>query len=457
MTASASVISEDRVREFKARFRGDLLSPGTDVYESARKVWNGMIDRRPAWIARCRGVEDVQNAIRFARDNDLPLAIRGGGHNAAGLGVCDGGLVIDLGGMRDVIVDPVKRTARAGGGATWAEFDAATTAHGLATTGGAISTTGIAGLTLGGGLGWLMRGYGLACDNLIGAEVVTADGNVLRASARENPDLFWALRGGGGNFGVVTTLDYQLHPVTSILGGILFYPLAKARDVFRFYREVTRTTPDNLTVFAPMLHSPEGEKVCGLAMCYNGPADEAEHALQLIRAFDTPIAGNVGPMPYTALQSMLDAGFPSGLNVHWRSEFLTSIPDALIEAAVSAYEEVPSPLSALLIEQFGGAVSGVPRDATAFDQRDSDYNFVIISRWADPVEAEQNVAWARATSKAAKPFTNGRVYLNYIGEGEASDRVRAAFAPDKLARLASIKKKYDPTNLFRINQNIAPG
>lgn len=457
MPGSASVVSEDRVREFKARFRGDVLNPGTDAYESARRVWNGMIDRRPALIARCRGVEDVQNAIRFARDNDLPLAIRGGGHNAAGLGVCDDGLVIDLGGMRDVVVDPATRTARAGGGATWGEFDAATTAHGLATTGGAVSTTGIAGLTLGGGLGWLMRGYGLTCDNLIGAEVVTADGNVVRASARENADLFWALRGGGGNFGVVTTFEYQLHPVTSILGGILFYPLAKARDVFRFYREITRTTPDNLTVFAPMLHSPEGVKVCGLAMCYNGPADEGERAIQLIRDFGSPIAGNVGPMSYTALQSMLDAGFPSGLHVHWRSEFLTSIPDALIDAAVSAYEQVPSPLSALLIEQFGGAVSRIPRDATAFDQRDSDYNFVIISRWADPADAEQNVAWARATSKAAKPFTTGRVYLNYIGEGEAPDRVRAAFAPDKLARLASIKKKYDPTNLFRINQNIAPG
>ena len=457
MTASASIVSEDRVREFKARFRGDVLRPGTDAYESARKVWNGMIDRRPALIARCRGVEDVQNAIRFARDNDLPLAIRGGGHNAAGLGVCDDGVVIDLGGMRDVVVDPVKRTARAGGGATWAEFDAATSAHGLATTGGAVSTTGIAGLTLGGGLGWLMRGYGLTCDNLIGAEVVTADGNVLRASERENADLFWALRGGGGNFGVVTTFEYQLHPVTSILGGILFYPLAKARDVFRFYREVTRTTPDELTIFAPMLHSPEGMKVCGLAMCYNGPAEEGERAIQLIRDFQTPIAGNVGPMSYPALQSMLDAGFPSGLHVHWRSEFLTSIPDALIEAAVSAYEQVPSPLSALLIEQFGGAVSRVPRDATAFDQRDSDYNFVIISRWADPAEAEQNVAWARETSKAAKPFTTGRVYLNYIGEGEAPDRVRAAFAPDKLTRLAWIKHKYDPTNLFRINQNIAPG
>jgi FAD/FMN-containing dehydrogenase len=457
MTAFAPVVSEDRVREFNARFRGDILRPGTDAYEAARKVWNGMIDRRPAWIARCRGVEDVQNAIRFARENELPLAIRGGGHNAAGLAVCDGGFVIDLGGMRDVVVDPAKRIARAGGGATWGEFDAATTAHGLATTGGAVSTTGIAGLTLGGGLGWLMRGYGLTCDNLIGAEVVTADGNVVRASASENPDLFWALRGGGGNFGVVTTFEYQLHPVSSILGGILFYPLAKARELFRFYREVTRTAPDNLTVFAPMLHSPEGVKVCGLAMCYNGPAEEGERAIQAIRQFDTPVAGNVGPIPYTALQSMLDGGFPSGLHVHWRSEFLTSIPDAFIEAAVGAYEQVPSPLSALLIEQFGGAVSRVARDATAFDQRDSDYNFVIVSRWADPAEAEKNVAWARATSNAAKPFTTGRVYVNYIGEGEAPDRVRAAFGPDKFARLASIKKKYDPTNLFRINQNIPPG
>jgi FAD/FMN-containing dehydrogenase len=454
---STSTLSNDRLRELGARFRGDLIDPSSTEYDSARKVWNGMIDRRPALIARCKSVSDVQTAIRFGRDNDLPIAIRGGGHNAAGLAVADGGVVIDLRAMRDVVVDPETRTARVGGGATWGDFDAAAAKHGLATTGGAVSTTGVAGLTLGGGLGWLMRSYGMTCDNLIGAEVVTADGQIVRASANENADLLWGLRGGGGNFGVVTSFEFQLHEVATILGGILFYPLTRARDVLRFYRELTKTTPDALTVFCAMMCTPDGVPVVALALCYNGPVEDGERAIRAIRAFDTPIAGDVGPMPYTALQSMLDAGFPSGLQVHWRSEFVTAIPDALVEAAVSAFERVPSPLSAILIEQFGGAVARVAREATAFDNRDADYNFVIVSRWADPADAAKNVAWARATSDAVKPFTNGRVYVNYIGAGESPDRVRAAFSPEKFARLASIKRKYDPTNVFRMNQNIPPG
>jgi FAD/FMN-containing dehydrogenase len=449
-------VVQDPLSEFSVRFRGDLLRPGADAYESARKVWNGMIDRRPAAIARCKTVSDVQDALRFARENSVPVAVRGGGHNAAGLGVCDAGLVIDLSAMRDVVVDPVKRTARAGGGATWADFDRATAAHGLATTGGAVSTTGIAGLTLGGGLGWLMRSYGLACDNVIGAEVVTADGNVLRASPTENADLFWGLRGGGGNFGVVTTFEFELHAVSTVFGGMLLYPLARARDVLRVYRDVTRSAPDALTVFAAMMHSPDGLPVIALVICYNGSPEAGERAIKGFREFEKPIVDALGPMPYTALQTMLDAGFPSGLQVHWRSEFVTSIPDDLIEAAVSAFEEVPSPLSAILIEQLGGAVSRVPRAGTAFDQRDSDYNLVIISRWANPAEADANVTWARKTSNAATPFTTGRVYVNYIGAGEAPDRVRAAFGADKFARLSTIKRKYDPKNIFHSNQNIPP-
>jgi FAD/FMN-containing dehydrogenase len=449
-------VVQDPLSEFSVRFRGDLLRPGADAYESARKVWNGMIDRRPIAIARCKTVSDVQDALRFARENNVPVAVRGGGHNAAGLGVCDAGLVIDLSAMRDVIVDPVKRTARAGGGATWADFDRATAAHGLATTGGAVSTTGIGGLTLGGGLGWLMRSYGLACDNMIGAEVVTADGNVLRASPTENADLFWGLRGGGGNFGVVTTFEFELHAVSTVFGGMLLYPLARARDVLRVYRDVTRSAPDALTVFAAMMHSPDGLPVIALVICYNGSPEAGERAIKGFREFEKPIVDALGPMPYTALQTMLDAGFPSGLQVHWRSEFVTSIPDDLIEAAVSAFEEVPSPLSAILIEQLGGAVSRVPRAGTAFDQRDSDYNLVIISRWANPAEADANVTWARKTSNAATPFTTGRVYVNYIGAGEAPDRVRAAFGADKFARLSTIKRKYDPKNIFHSNQNIPP-
>jgi FAD/FMN-containing dehydrogenase len=456
MSTNAATLSDDRLRDFGTRFHGKLVRPDSPDYDSARKVWNGMIDRRPAVIARCRTVADVQDAIRFGRENSLPIAIRGGGHNAAGLGVVDGGIVIDLSGMREVVVDAANRTARAGGGTTWADFDAATSAHGLATTGGAISSTGIAGLTLGGGLGWLMRSCGLTCDNLIGADVVTADGTLLRASATENADLFWGLRGGGGNFGVVTSFEYKLHPVSTVFGGMLVYPLARARDVLRLYRDVTRSAPDELTVFAGLMYSPDGIPIVALVVCYNGPAADGEKAIAAFRAFG-PIAGEVGPMPYTALQTMLDAGFPHGLQVHWRSEFVASIPDDLVEAAVSAFEKVPSPLSALMFEQFGGAVSRVPRDATAFDQRDSNYNFVIISRWTDPSQAKANVEWARGTSEAAKPFTNGRVYVNYIGAGEAPDRVRAAFGADKYERLVAIKRKYDPMNVFRINQNIVPG
>jgi FAD/FMN-containing dehydrogenase len=456
MSTSVRALSDDRLREFGTRFHGELVRPDSANYDSARKVWNGMIDRRPACIARCRTTADVQAAIKFARENSLPIAIRGGGHNAAGLAMVDDGFVIDLSNMRDVVVDPANRTARAGGGTTWGEFDRATAAHGLATTGGAISSTGIAGLTLGGGLGWLMRSCGLTCDNLIGAEVVTADGKVLRASETENSDLFWGLRGGGGNFGVVTSFEYKLHPVSTVFGGMLLYPAARARDVLRVYRSVTNSAPDELTVFAAMMHSPDGIPVIAMVICYNGPAADGEKAIAAFKELG-PIAGEVGPMPYTALQSMLDAGFPHGLQVHWRSEFVTSIPDNFIEAAVSAFEKVPSPLSALMLEQFGGAVSRVPRDATAFDQRDSNYNFVIVSRWADPAQAQPNVEWARATSDAAKPFTNGRVYVNYIGAGEAPDRVRAAFGADKYERLVALKRKYDPTNVFRINQNIVPG
>ena len=456
MSASPSV-SSIPFSDLAAEFDGDLILPGSPEYDTTRAVWNGMIDRRPACIAICKSVADVRHAVLFARANDITLGVRGGGHNAAGLSSVDDGLVIDLRGMRDVVVDPTRKTARAGGGATWADFDKATAAHGLATTGGVISSTGIAGLSLGGGLGWLMRSHGLACDNILSAEVVTADGQIVRASADENPDLFWALRGGGGNFGVVTTFEFQLHEVSTVLGGMLIYPIFRARDVLRLYRDVTRIAPDALTVFAAMMHTPDGVPVIALAMCYNGPVDDGERAIAAIRAFGSPIAGEVGPIPYTALQTMLDAGFPSGLQVHWRSEFAAALPDELIDTLVTAFKGVKSPLSALLIEQFGGAVRRVAADATAYDQRDADYNLVLVSRWATPAEAEPNVQWARQTSDAVKSFGNGRVYVNYIGAGENPDRVRASFSPAKFTHLAAVKRRWDPTNLFRMNQNIRPG
>ena len=455
--SATPTLSSNPFHDLAAHFDGRLIRPDSAEYDAARAVWNAMIDRRPACIAVCRSVADVQRAIQFARAHNLTIAVRGGGHNAAGLSSCDGGLVIDLREMRDVAVDPARKIARAAGGATWGDFDNATAVHGLAATGGAISSTGIAGLTLGGGLGWLMRSCGLACDNMVAADVVTADGRVVRASASENPDLFWALRGGGGNFGVVTSFEFQLHEVSTVLGGMLIYSLDRAPDVLRLYREVTRTAPDQLTVFAAMMHTPDGVPVVALAMCFNGPAAEGEKAIAAIRAFGAPMAGEVGPMPYTALQTMLDAGFPSGLQVHWRSEFAAALPDALIDALVRSFKNVKSPLSALLIEQFGGAVRRVADSATAFDQRDAAYNLVIVSRWTSPDDATPNVQWARATSDAAKPFGTGRVYVNYIGAGEGPERVRASFSPVKFTRLAAIKRKYDPDNVFRMNQNIPPG
>ena len=455
--SATPTLSSNPFHDLAKHFDGRLIRPDSDEYDTARTVWNAMIDRRPACIAVCKSVRDVQRAIQFGRAHNLTIAIRGGGHNAAGLSSCEGGLVIDLRELRDVAVDPARKIARAGGGATWGDFDKATAVYGLAATGGAISSTGIAGLTLGGGLGWLMRSCGLACDNMVAAEVVTADGLVVRASATEHPDLFWALRGGGGNFGVVTSFEFQLHEVSTVLGGMLIYPLDRAPDVLRLYREVTRMAPDALTVFAAMMHTPDGVPVVALAMCYNGPAAEGEKAVAAIRAFGAPMAGEVGPIPYTALQTMLDAGFPGGLQVHWRSEFAASLPDALIDALVRSFKNVKSPLSAVLIEQFGGAVRRVADGATAFDQRDAAYNLVIVSRWISPDDATPNVQWARATSDSAKPFGTGRVYVNYIGAGEGPERVRASFSPEKFTRLAAIKRKYDPENVFRINQNIPPG
>jgi FAD/FMN-containing dehydrogenase len=454
--SASPVLSSSSFSDLAADFDGELILPGAPDYDAMRAVWNGMIDRRPACIAMCKNVADVRRAVLFARANNITLGVRGGGHNAAGLSSVDDGLVIDLRGMRGVVVDPARKIARAGGGATWADFDKATAAHGLATTGGLISSTGIAGLTLGGGLGWLMRSHGLACDNIVGAEVVTADGHVVRASADENPDLFWALRGGGGNFGVVTTFEFRLHEVSTVLGGMLIYPISRARDVLRLYRDVTRTAPDALTVFAAMMHTPDGVPVIALPMCYNGPVSDGERAIAAIRAFGSPIAGEVGPIPYTALQTMLDAGFPSGLQVHWRSEFAPALPDELIDTLVTAFKGVKSPLSALLIEQFGGAVRRVAAEATAYDQRDADYNLVIVARWTAPADEAPNVQWARLTSDAVKSFGNGRVYVNYIGAGESPDRVRASFGPAKFTRLAAVKRRWDPTNLFRMNQNIKP-
>ena len=434
---------------------GDLLLPDSPLYEDARHVWNGMIDRHPAAIARAKTVDDVVAAVRFAREHGLEIAVRGGGHNAAGLAVVDDGLVIDLTEMDQVQVDPERRIARAGGGATWGDFDAATQAHGLATTGGAISMTGIAGLTLGGGLGYLMRSRGLSCDNLIAAQVVLADGSVVRTSETERPELLWGLRGGGGNFGVVTEFEYRLSSLDGMYAGLLLYPRERAVEALQLYRAQTESAPDELTTFFVLLNTPDGVPIVAYVPVYAGDAAAGEAAVAGYRAFGEPIADMVGPMPYVALQRMLDEGFQPGPHVYWRSHFLTGIPDEAIEIMVAGANAAPSPISSVLVEHVGGAVARVGIDETAFDHRDAEYNFAVIAMWTDPADADANITWARELWNAMQPYARG-VYVNYLGVGDDPGRVRAAYSSEKYARLAALKREVDPDNIFRRNQNIPP-
>ena len=455
---SGTELAEETVAAFKATLRGALLRPGDNGYDAARTLWNAMINKRPALIARCAGVADVINAVNFARTHDLLVAVRGGGHNVAGNAVCDGGLMIDLSPMKSVHVDPVRRTARAEPGVIWREFDHETQAFGLATTGGVIPTTGIAGLTLGGGIGWLMGQHGLSCDNLLSVDIVTADGRLLQASAAENPDLFWGVRGGGGNFGIVTSFEYQLHTVGQVLGGMVIHPVERARDVLKFYREFTRTAPDALTSMAAFLTSPDGAPVVALVVCYNGPLAEGEKILQPLRAFGPPVADHIGPMAYTALQSMLEAGFPPGLQNYWKSNFLKDLSDDTVAVMIDYFAQKPAPTSALVIEHIGGAVSRVGEDATAFTHRHAPYNLLIVGIWPNQADNDSNIRWVRQTWDAMQPFSSGAVYVNYLGQvaDEGAERIKEAYGVAKYERLLALKKQYDPTNLFRLNQNINP-
>ena len=454
----APALDAPEIGELRADFRGSLLLPGDPGYEERRRVWNGVIDRHPGVIARCAGVVDVIRTVNFSREHGLRLAVRGGGHNIAGSAVCDGGVVVDLSGMRSVRVDPARRTVRAEGGATWGELDRETHLFGLATTGGVVSTTGIGGLTLGGGIGWLARSYGLASDNLVSVDVVTADGERRTASATENPDLFWGLRGGGGNFGVATSLEYRLHPVRQVIGGLLIHPYAAARDLLRFYLTFTASAPPALTCFAVLGSGPDGQPVAIVAACYHGPADEGERLLRPLRTFGSPLVDGIGPMPYPALQSMLDQSYPPGLFHYWKSSFLTALDDDAIDTMVAQAAERPTPMSHLVIEQLGGEVSRLDADATAFAHRDRPYNLLILGTSADRADLDACNGWARQCWDAMQPSVAEGVYVNYIGtEGdEGSNRVREAYGAAKYERLARIQARYDPTNLFRVNQNIRP-
>jgi FAD/FMN-containing dehydrogenase len=448
-------LDQASIAELSARFSGVLLGPDASGYDDVRRVHNGMIDRRPALIARCLGSADIADAINFARTYGLDLAVRGGGHNVAGRAVCDDGLMLDLSLMKGIHVDPVRRAARAQGGVTWREFNRETQAHGLATTGGVISTTGIAGLTLGGGLGWLMAKHGLAMDNLLSAEVVTASGDILRASKDENADLFWGLQGGGGNFGVVSRFEYRLHPVGPVTSGLIAYPVGEARDVLRFFREVTSTLPDDLTVFAGLLHTPDGVQIGVLIACHCGALDEAEAALQPIKKFGSPLMNTIAPTTYEATNMMLDGGFPRGALNYWKSSFVKELSDPAIDTMAARFALCPSPMSAMVLEHIHGAATRVGISDTAFPHRHEGYQLVIVSEWIEPADNARNIAWARESYDAMRPYFSSGRYVNYLGDDEGDDAVEAAYGPN-YQRLRTLKRKYDPTNQFRLNQNIRP-
>jgi FAD/FMN-containing dehydrogenase len=447
-------IEEGAVREFAAGLRGEIVRPEEDGYDAARAVFNGMIDKRPALIVRCAGTSDVIRGVDFAHAHDLLLAVRSGGHNVAGKAVCDGSLMLDLSPMKGMRVDPARRRARAQSGLTLGEFDHETQAFGLATPLGVVSMTGIAGLTLGGGLGWLNGKHGLACDNLLSADVVTADGRLLTASEEENEDLFWGIRGGGGNFGVVTSFEYRLHPVGPVLAGGLRYPAAKARDVLRFYHEFASGCPDELSTSALLGRAPDGSLVAGITVCYCGAIEEGERVLRPLRAFGSPLEDGIRPMAYTALQSAPDEGFPPGQQHYWKSSNLEHLSDEAIEVMVRLVKEMPSPSSGVGLQQMHGAASRVDPAATAFPHRDEHYDLLILSQWANPADSEENVRWTRELFEAMQPFVGKGVYVSNLGE-EEGDRVKEAYG-EHYERLVALKDRYNPTNLFRLNQNVKP-
>ena len=450
-----AILEEATVQKFADSLRGPLLGPGEDGYDGARKVWNGMIDRRPALIARCAGVADVVAAVRFARTHELLVSVRGGGHNITGNAVCEGGLMIDLSRMKSVRVDPARRTARAEAGLTWGEYNHETQAFGLASTGGVVSTTGIARLTLGGGLGWLMGKHGLSCDNLLSADLVTADGQFLTASADQHPDLFWALRGGGGNFGVVTSFEYRVHPVDAVLAGMVLHPMAKAREVLRFYRDFARNCPDEALAAAALMTSPEGAPVVAIIVSYIGDIVAGEAVVAPLRKFGSPLLDTIAPTSYVQLNTLFDAAVPyGGVQRYWKSSFLKQLGDDLIEILIERSAKMLSPMSMVLFFHLHGAAARVDRNATAFGLRDDQWDYDVISQWTDPDESADHVQWTREFWTAVEPFATGEVYVNHLDSEEAT-RIRAAYSQG-YERLVALKNKYDPTNLFRLNQNIKP-
>lgn len=457
------MVDEAAVEEFKASLRGELIQPSDESYDEARKVYNGMIDRRPRMIARCADVADVITAVNFGRENDLLIAIRGGGHNGGGLGICDDGLVIDLSLIKYTRVDPAARTVRVGGGCTWGDVDHATHALGLATPTGIISTTGVGGLTLGGGMGYLTRKCGLTIDNLLEADIVLADGRFVTASAEENEDLFWAIRGGGGNFGVVTSFLFKLHPIHMDYAGPMLWPLEQATEVMQWYREFITQAPDDIYGFFLFLVVPPGppfpehlhnKKMCGVVWCYTGPAEQAETTFKPIRSFGPPALDLVGPMPHPQLQSMFDELYPPGLQWYWRADFFNELSDEAIALHVKYGSEIPTMHSSMHLYPINGAAHRIGKTDTAWSYRDATWAQVIVGVDPDPTNNEKIIAWTKEYWDALHPHSAGGAYVNFMMD-EGEERIKASYR-DNYDRLVEIKKQFDPTNLFRVNQNIRP-
>jgi FAD/FMN-containing dehydrogenase len=454
---SSTTFLSDTVGKLAKTFSGRMLQPADHGYDDARLVHNGLIDKRPAVIARCRGLADIADAIKLACDSELDIAVRGGGHNVAGRSTTDGGMMVDLSLMTGMHVDPKRRIATAQGGLTWNLFNRETQLHGLATTGGVVSTTGIGGLTLGGGIGWLMGKHALALDNLLAVDLVMADGRVVTASKEEDPDLFWALQGGGGNFGVAASLQYQLHPVgPDITGGVIAYPFSEAWDVLRFFRDITASLPDEMMVFGGLIHAPDGAKLVAMVVCHCGSLAEGERAMQPIRQFGAPAMDAIGAVPYTVMNTMLDDGYPRGALNYWKSNFLSTLTDDAIRTMIDCFAKCPTPMGQLLLEHFHGAVTRIGVTATAFPHRHEGYNLLVLAQWLDAKQNDACIAWARDAYTAMNPFVGASRYVNYLGDDEPADSVAAAYGPNYL-RLTSLKAKYDPDNVFHMNQNIAIG
>jgi FAD/FMN-containing dehydrogenase len=443
--------------DLTSRATGSVITPDQPGYDEARTIHNGHIDRKPALIVRARTRDDVIAALAFARDAGLEVSVRGGGHNVAGRAVTEGGVMISLADMRQVTVDREASTATVQGGATWADLNTAAGEHGLAVTGGLISTTGVAGYTLGGGLGWLMSKYGLAADNLESVELVTASGDVLQVDDDSHADLFWALRGGGGNFGVATTFTFRLHPVSQVTGGLIAHPFDAAPELLRFYRETAAGLSDDMSVFAGLVHAPDGSgaKLAVLAAFHLGDADTAERELAPLKSFGSPALVDVGPMPYPVMNTLLDEGYPAGALNYWLSSFVDELTDPFIDTAVEQFSSTPSPMNAILFEHFHGAVTRIGPDETAVPHRHPGWNILIPTEWTDPADTDANIAWTRETFAALQPYFASRRWLNYLGDDQADDAIRDAYGPN-YDRLREVKRRYDPDNVFHLNHNIAP-